>query len=291
MIFLLFNVIFNSVFSQSYSFNYYVVISDTKTISEGSALLKSRKYDLFWTLNDSGDSARIFAINPRGEIIKPSWVKKYNGLKIYDAYNVDWEAMVSDDEGNIYIIDAGNNYNYRRDLTIYKLREPNPYLANEHGILAKYIFEYPDQKDFPDNDNLNFDCEAGFYFNNKLCLITKTRSSNVASFYCFDSLEIGKVNIPSKVYSFDFGSMVTDASISPDKKYLAVLTYNYIWLFDFSNISSVYEIDKSKKHKKEISLGQCEGISFYDNQTIFISNEEGYLFRINIHDIINPKNK
>lgn len=286
MIYFLFYFIYLFAYSKDYSIEPYAIIPDTNIISEGSSLFKSKNYDIFWTLNDSGDTARIFAITPKGDIVKPSWVKRYSGLKIYDAYNVDWEAITGDDEGNLYIIDAGNNYNYRRDLTIYKIREPNPYLANEHGIIAKYPFEYPDQNKFPDEDNLNFDCEAAFYFNGKLCLITKVRTTSIASFYCFNSLEANKINKPTKVYEFDFGSMVTDASISPDKKYLAVLSYNYIWVFDISQINSIDEIKRAKFYKKDIFLGQSEGISFYDNQSLFVSNEKGYLFKINLSDII-----
>lgn len=283
MIFILLSSI---LFAKEFSITPYAVISDTSMINENSAILKSLKYpDVIWTLNDSGDSARIFAFNKNdGQIIKPSWIKKYSGIKIYDAHNVDWEAMTYDDGGNILIIDAGNNYNYRRDLTIYKMREPNPYLASEHGIIAKYVFEYPDQKDFPDESNMNFDCEAAFWISGRLCLITKTRSTTQASFYCFNKLETSKVNIPDKVWSFDFKSMVTDASVSPDRKHLAVLSYSKIWIFDI-NYNDISEIKKSKFYSKDINLGQCEGISFIDNSKMIITNEEGYIFIININDI------
>ncbi len=281
----MFLVIF-SVLLQAYEFSMtpYSVISDTHMINENSALLKSKIYDdVIWTLNDSGDIARIFAIKTDGSIVKPNWVKKYSGIKIYDAHNTDWEAMTYDDNGDILIIDAGNNYNYRRDLAIYRIKEPNPYLANEHGIIAKYPFEYPDQKGFPDEKNMNFDCEAAFVFNSKLCLITKTRSTTRAGVYCFETLVPGKLNLPKKIVEFDFMNMVSDASVSPNKKYLAVLTYSSIWLFDIKvkNLNSVF----SRFYKKDISLGQCEGITFLDDKDILVSNEDGYLFRFSVDDI------
>lgn len=267
----------------NYSVEPYTVISDTKMIDEGSAIIKSKKYDIFWSLNDSGDSARIFAFDFNGKIIKPEWIKKYSGVKIIDAYNTDWEAMTYDADGNLIICDCGNNYNYRRDLALYKLAEPNPYYANESGIISKYPFKYPDQIDFPpDKNNLNYDAESIFTYKGKLHIITKTRSTTVAKLYRFNSLISWQLNIPEIVGSFDFKSMVTDASVSDDGKYLAVLTYNYIWIFELSQDDNPFN---SKYYYKEISLGQCEGLSFL-NDYLVISNENGYLFKINIKDIV-----
>lgn len=280
------SILLSFLSSQDFSIEPYAVISDTSLITESSALFLSKNYpSIVWTINDSGNSASLFAIDLEGKVIKPDWIKKYSGIKIYDAYNVDWEALTGDDDGNIYIIDAGNNYNYRRDLTIYKLREPNPYLTGEHGIIAKYIFEYPDQKGFPDKENMNFDCEAAFFFKDRLCLITKTRSTTVAGLYCFDKLQANKVNIPKKITQFDFKSMVTDASVSKDGRYLAVLTYNYLYIFELDGIRHLEDIF-SKPHHINISLGQCEGITFIDEKRVLISNEEGYLFKVDITSLL-----
>ena len=47
---------------------------DFDEIVESSGIIKSKKYPgVFWTHNDSGDSARIFAITEDGKIIKPKW--------------------------------------------------------------------------------------------------------------------------------------------------------------------------------------------------------------------------
>lgn len=269
-------------YDKNYSIEPYAVISDTRMIDEGSALVKSDKYGVIWTLNDSGDSARIFAFDLKGKVIKPDWVKKYQGLKIVDAYNIDWESLTIDENGDILICDCGNNYNYRTDLSIYRLREPNPYYSNETGIIAKYPFKLPDQKEFPPNDKLdwNFDIESIFVYNNKIYLISKNRGNPNAKIYRFNSLKPWELNTLEIYKEFDFKSMVTDAAVSPDKKYIAVLTYNYIWLFETEG-----ENPFGKSYYKEISLGQCEGLTFLNNEEILISNEEGYLFKLDIKDI------
>lgn len=269
--------------TQSFSSQPYSVISDTRMVNEGSALVLSSKYNILWTLNDSGADAIIYPIDFNGKIVKPNWVKKYHGIKIKDAVNIDWEALTTDDEGNILIADTGNNYNYRKDLAIYKVAEPNPYLTNETTIIAKYIVKYPDQKEFPPDDkNLNYDAEAIVYYNGRIFIIAKTRNTTKANIYVFENLKPWEINIGRIYKNFDFKSMVTDASISPDKKYLLVLTYNYIWLFEIKND----ELITDKYYYKEISLGQCEGISFINKDEFVVSDEEGYLFKFNIKDIM-----
>jgi hypothetical protein len=270
-------------FTKTYSIEPYSVISDTKMISEGSALLKSKKYDAIWTLNDSGNNPNIFAFDFNGMVIKPDWVKKYSGIRIVDAVNIDWEAITEDDDGNLIIADTGNNYNYRTDLAVYKVAEPNPYYSNEQGIIAKYLIKYPDQTAFPpDSSHLNYDAESVFYYRSKLHIISKNRSTPVANIYVFDSLLPWTVNVPRILTSFDFKSIVTDAALSPDGKYLAVITYNHIWLFETKDKENPFN---NNYYFKEISLGQCEGITFLDKENLVISNEKGFLFKINISEI------
>lgn len=256
---------------------------DSKEISEGSALCASRLYPgLFWTLNDSGDYARIFAINSRGEAVRPSWIKNYKGIKIYDAYNRDWECLTEDDRGYLYIFDAGNNFNYRRDLAFYKLTEPNPSLSDETGIIAKYPFRYPDQTAFPPSEeNLNFDAEACYFDSGALYLISKNRGLGKARIYKFSAFRPSEENVPEISASFDFEGMVTDAAVSPDGRQLAVLTYDYIWLFEKKDGNFF----SGRSWKKKINLGQCEGIAF-EGEKLLISNEKGFVFELPIKEVI-----
>ena len=41
-------------------------------VNEMSGIAKSNTFeDVYWVMNDSGDTPRIFAVNGRGELIKP----------------------------------------------------------------------------------------------------------------------------------------------------------------------------------------------------------------------------
>ncbi len=113
-----------------------------KPINESSGLVKSRTFqDVFWTHNDSEDKARIFAIRRDGSIIKSkNSLNNYGGIKITQAENVDWEEIAVDDAGNLIIADSGNNDNLRKDLTIYFVKEPDPFEKSAAPPLKRSSF-------------------------------------------------------------------------------------------------------------------------------------------------------
>ena len=136
---------------------------DYKEIDESSAIIKSRIWEnVYWTLNDSGDEARIFPFSKDGKVLRAKWYKKEAGVYIPDAVNIDWEDMTTDDQGNIYIGACGNNDNMRRDLAIYIIKDPFPASTSKTRIFRTINFYYPEQTKFPADPN-NFDCEAIFW--------------------------------------------------------------------------------------------------------------------------------
>ncbi|MEL7532380.1 MAG: hypothetical protein AAFN10_13765, partial [Bacteroidota bacterium] len=86
--------------------------------------------DTCWWHNDSGGAPRIYATNLKGELL--------DSLTIPAAKNIDWEEMTTDDQGNFYLCDMGNNRNARQDLVIYKWQKGMK-------TAAQIKFSYPDQ--------------------------------------------------------------------------------------------------------------------------------------------------
>ncbi len=253
-------------------------------IDESSAIVKSRLWkDVYWTLNDSGDRARIFALDNLGRIIKPAWAKnRFEGIEIPDAANVDWEDLATDDAGNLYIADTGNNNNARRDLVVYVVREPNPREANRTSVLRKIFFYYPDQKGFPPEQR-NFDAEALAWRNGKLYVLTKHRSDTHTKLYRLDCTAPFVMNPAIKIGEFDMKGMVTAADISPDGRQLAVLTYTGIWVFESDDGSDNFFAGKVRV--LPIIAKQCEGICF-DGDQLVITNEQREIFRVNLGDLL-----
>ena len=259
---------------------------DFKPINESSAFTASGMWkDVFWTINDSGGEPVIYPVTQDGKIIAPAWYDKYEGIKILGAHNMDWEALCADDKGNLIIGDFGNNYNYRRDLTLYWLSEPYPWDIIASGIIKKGSFYYPDQKQFP-SIKRNFDAEGMFYYKEKIYIFSKNRSNTLTKLYRLDSEFTDKKNPLTLIASFDAGAMVTDVAIDRVNGKIALLNYKYVWVFDIPKDSDNFF--KGKASFLPIKAGQCEGITFYED-SLLISNEERDLFEIKLKDLIDVK--
>ena len=255
---------------------------DYEEIDESSAIIKSRIWDnVYWTLNDSGDDARIFPFTKEGNVLRANWYKTEAGVYIPDAVNVDWEDMTTDDEGNIYIADCGNNDNMRRDLAIYIIKDPNPQTTGKTRVFQTINFYYPEQTEFPANPN-NFDCEAVFWAKGKLYLLTKHRSNSKTCLYRFDKMELFEDNPVTKIGEFEIGGMVTSAEASDNGNKLAVLTYNAVWILE----SETDDYFNGQISTLPISAKQCEAICFDDDETLLITNEQMELFKLKISELI-----
>jgi hypothetical protein len=118
-----------------------------REIDEASGIAASRKdIGILWTHNDSGDSARIFAINTHG---------KHLGIyHIEGITNRDWEDIevgpgpVSGKE-YIYIAEIGDNFAQYNTKYIYRVPEPDVD-TNQSAVYATLKncdiikFKYPD---------------------------------------------------------------------------------------------------------------------------------------------------
>ena len=257
---------------------------DFADILESSAIIKSRVWDdVYWTLNDSGNKNRIFPFNRNGKLHRAEWYKEnQGGVYVAGALNIDWEEMAVDNDDNIYICDSGNNGNARKDLCIYQLKDPLPISTGSVNYFQKIHFYYPEQKEFPAKPN-NYDCEAVFWANEKLYLLTKHRADSNTHLYRFDSFDPLINNPVTLLATFDIGGMVTAADVTLDGKKLTVLTYNNVWVFEVNEGNDYFN---GKIKWLPISAQQCEAICFDDENTLIITNEQMELFELKLDQLI-----
>ena len=261
-----------------------VVTALPNEIKESSACEISKASDLVWTIEDQGNENLLFGFNKNGELIRK--------IRITNVENNDWEDLSSDDQGNLYIGDFGNNDNERQNLAIYKI---NPSDLNKEEVEASEIvqFYYPEQKDFPPKKKDKvFDVESFLVFNNKFYLFTKNRSSDfdgTTSIYRVENNS--QTKLPAKKLS-EFVTCdnfnhcaVTSAAISPDKKKVALLSSDKVWIFTdfkgddfFSGNAKTIELE---------NFTQKEGLCFETNESVLITDEaekkgESLLYRLKL---------
>jgi hypothetical protein len=244
-----------------------------RRITESSGLAKSMRWpNVFWTHNDSGHPPRLFAIRRDGTTV-PNRHTGSSGIIVVGAKSVDWEDIAIDDQGNLIIGDIGNNTSSRATLTLYRVREPDPFKACKTDPVEKQDIY------FPDSPSRAWNCEALFWAGGKTYLLTKRRGGIKTGLYGVYGAPTQEVQSLVKIGSFDFGASVTAADASPDGRLLAVLTYNAVWLFEGTPGGNNYF--NGKRSVFPFHIWQTEALCF-DGDRILMTNERGQVFELDI---------
>ncbi len=200
-------------------------------ITESSGVCASRQApDLFWTHNDSGGGALLYAFNSRGE--------RRGVWRVSGATARDWEGIASargteDENGRslLYIGDIGDNNRARNEIVVYRIFEPQVTQADAASTKLRprptepataFRLRYPDGKH--DAEALMVHPQTG-----DLYIITKN-TSDAAGVYKLPApftsgrvstlTRVGSVRLPSLL-----GGMVTGGDISPDGRRVVLCDY------------------------------------------------------------------
>jgi hypothetical protein len=251
-----------------------------KQVPECSALWASTLHPgVFWTLSDSGNKPEIVPVRADGSpVIGPAGL--WSGVTLKGLKNADWEALTADGQGNLIVGDVGNNLSRRKDLAFYIFKEP-AVGAKEVAEFRKIAFTWPDQTVYPDPE-ISHDCEAIFFVRGKLYLLTKHRRDTLTDLWRADLPASGEQATLTKLARFDAQGMVTDASVSPDGKRLAILTYRMAWVFELPVTGEAFFQGPAKVAPLSPPLlsWQVEGCAWLDAQTLLIGSEQGDLFKL-----------
>ena len=279
-------------------------------ISEMSGLAKSPgRNNTFWVHNDSGDSARLFAITAEGKSILPTYSRftsygdesedgkeQWEGFPVLEAKNVDWEDIAAD-INYLYVADTGNNSNTRRDLGIYLVSKIDPTASTRSASIQHLPIVYPEQKEFPPAQ-LHYDSESLFVDDGKLYLITKHRRTagivfesfeKGANLYRLDTRYSDKPNVLTKVDSNPYILAATGADLSPDGKTLAVVSFDALWLFTRPAKGDKWLSAPMKRYAwDQNAVRQLEAVTWIDNNTLLLGNEQRDLFRVPLSELPEP---
>ncbi|MPR34189.1 hypothetical protein [Salmonirosea aquatica] len=231
--------------------------------NESSGLARDEHHHSLWVHNDSGGKPELYEMDYSGKLLSTRQVP--------DAINVDWEDLAQSPDGTLFVGDIGNNANKRRDLRIYSFSPAT-------NTTASITFRYADQHSFPPSaDSLSFDCEAFFFYNNKLYLFSKNRSKTDQFVKLYELPAQPGDYLASVQDSIFINSQVTAADVNPSGTSFALLTYGKILLFGIEN----GQIDFA--HPQEcIKIGkkQEEALVFVNDTDLVMTNEQGTLYSI-----------
>ena len=242
------------------------------TLSESSAAAASRAQPgVIWTLNDSGNSPWLYAVDTAGHPL--------GTFRVVGAGNFDWETLTTSPcpAGSCLIIgDTGDNPEIRPSVTLYRVPEPKVAASTAEvltptGPADTLTIRYPDGPH--DVEAIYADSSGDVYF------VTKGRSKGILLFRLPASAwATGGSAIPEFVDSLpitpniSIGHWVSDAAISPDGRRVAVRTYSAVFLFTVGMAGRLTP-DQGRECFFGLLEPQGEGVTWLDNRRLLLTSE------------------
>jgi hypothetical protein len=140
---------------------------ESETLAEASGLAASYlNDDVLFSINDSGHKPRLYALGVDGSDLG-SWPIEFRERHDFE----DMAAFRLDGKAYLLIADTGDNFNWRRQLTLVVLEEPDITTLNSETILKPswtFSFSYPDG--YRDSEGIAVDEET-----RSIMLVSKRR--------------------------------------------------------------------------------------------------------------------
>lgn len=255
-------------------------------IENSAAAMSARQPGVLFTINDSGNDPLLFAIDTLGAD-RGVW-------RVTGATNVDWESAAMGPcgeqdsnargpRGCVYIGDTGDNTSRHPTRTIYRVVEPTAsgtrsvvraealtyrYVDGPHDVEAMYVSANGDMILITKRPLLD---AAGRRRQALMYRLPRSAWSNatVAVAQLVDSLPIVPGSSPFR--------LITDASLAPDGRHLAVRTYLQVYVFATDLVSGAVNHGVAPAVCNVTSLGepQGEGITWGDSRGRLVFTSEG----------------
>ena len=236
-------------------------------LNELSGLVASRVTPgRLWSHNDSG-TPQLVALDTKGKVT--------GRVSVAGATVTDWEAIASGACGDgtcLYVADIGDNTGQRKDITVYRIAEPQS-AAGSVAVDAAFRASYPGG---------GRDAEALLTApDGRLYIVTKGDTSDVSLYRFPDKLTSGTTMRLEKVGASLFkgqllpGDRITDGAISPDGEWVALRTKAALIFYpavQFLNgeFSEAGRVDLTRLHEP-----QGEAVAFGPSDIVYLAGEGG----------------
>ena len=198
---------------------------ETESINEISGLAASRKNeDVLWVHNDSGDSARFYALNVQGELL--------GTFNLQGASATDWEDMaigpgsVSGDD-YLYLADIGDNSRSRTSIRVYRTLEPA--VSADQGPVNVNIADW-DELPMQYPASTKYDAETLLIdpVSTDLFIVTKDRAGEgIAHVFRNPAPHIASVMVTLElVDDITFSQLLTGGDVSPTGNAIILRSYS-----------------------------------------------------------------
>jgi hypothetical protein len=206
-------------------------------------------------------------------------------FRISDAENEDWEAMQlgpgKDGSPALYIGDIGDNNRKRREITIYRVAEPEPIPAGAKtnngraGATETFTMSYPDGAH--DAEALLVHPKTG-----ETLIVTKESLGRANVYRLPLPLDSRKKMTLERVAELDMGSwgtrvdVVNDGTVAPDARRATIRTYGSALEFDVPENAPLASIWNQRPRVARMDDGvQAESVTYRPDGKALISIGEG----------------
>jgi hypothetical protein len=240
-------------------------------INESSGIAASIvNKDAFWTHNDSGDSARIFLFNKKGETIA---VVNLKGVTA-----VDWEDIASFKRGEdayILIADTGDNFFMRKTSVLYIIREPLIPITSKKKK-AQVVDVTPEAIINFSYENGPHNCESVAVDPTESTIFFASKEPKQSTVYSMPIPAEGlkEPNVAKAIATLKL-DYTTAMDISPDGKRAVILTYGDAYEFTKSKGETwAHAFSREPRIIKAPPRKQGEAIGYgLDGKTLYLTSE------------------
>lgn len=235
-----------------------------------------RNPGIWWVHNDSGDTARVFALDGAGAV--------RGTYSLTGASAVDWEdiavvAGTTPGSGTIYAADIGDNPLTRTELQLYRVAEPavpatGPAATEALGGVEILHLTYPDGPH--DAETLMVDPITG-----DVVVVTKLLFGGTVGVYrAAGPLAAGSTTQLTKVddltYPSGLANSVTGGDVSADGKAVVIRTYGAVRVYNRVPANALWTAFRSAPCNAPLpSEGQGEAVSFNPGASALVTVSEG----------------
>ena len=259
---------------------------ETAELTEISGFVASRTQEgVLWAHNDSGDTARVFAMTEEGDDL--------GAYTLAGVEAIDWEDMALGPgpvagTDYLYLGDIGDNPAERPEITVYRVPEPDAGSGGELTDVEALVLQYPDRPH--DAEVLLVDPLDGTIY-----IVTKEVAGGLSTVFRTSGTE-GQSAVLEEVATVDFralevtaelpddagplvlalGWLPTGGDVAPDRSAMAIRTYSGVWVWPLEDSADLGQAFAGEPCEAPAAIEpQGEAVAFDAESAGFYTASEG----------------